>query len=154
MVIPMSSDGCMPGFASVHEAPRRGRVEVLGGPPKRRRRSTEEKAALVAASSEPGRSVSQLARRRGVHPQVRFRWRRLALEGKRALPADALPVFEAVTAADETPPADQVEARSAPVLGAASGEIVVELGERRPRMGPDVPPALVAALVSALREAP
>jgi transposase len=142
----------MNGFASVHEAPRRGRVEVLGGPPKRRRFSTEEKAALVAASLEPGASVSELARRRGMHPQVLFTWRRLAREGKLALPADALPMFAAVVAADDTLPTAQAEVRPA-APGAASGEIVVELGALRLRIGADVPPARVAALVSALQAA-
>ena len=144
----------MNGFASVHEAPRRGRVEVLGGPPKRRRYSTEEKAALVAASLEPGASVSELARRRGMHPQVLFTWRRLAREGKLALPADALPMFAAVLAAEDAPPFADTSSRAAPGTGLAGGEIVVELGAVRLRIGSDVAPARVAALVSALRAAP
>lgn len=144
----------MNGFASVHEAPRWGRVEVLGGPPKRRRYSTEEKAALVAASLEPGASISELARRRGMHPQVLFTWRRLAREGKLALPAESLPMFAAMVAADDAPPAEQSEVLPTAAPGAASGEIVVELGALRLRIGPDVAPARVAALVSALRTAP
>lgn len=144
----------MNGFASVHEAPRRGRVEVLGGPPKRRRYLTEEKAALVAASLEPGASVSELARRRGMHPQVLFAWRRLAREGKLALPADALPMFAAVLAADDAPRVEQRPLGEPHGVGVAGGEIVVELGAVRLRIGSDVAPARVAALVSALRAAP
>lgn len=144
----------MNGFASVHEAPRGGRVEVLGGPPKRRHYSSEEKAALVAASLEPGASVSELARRRGMHPQVLFTWRRLAREGKLALPAEALPMFAAVVAADDAPPISQAASCAAPVAGVGGDEVIVELGALRLRIGPDVAPARVAALVAALRAAP
>lgn len=143
----------MNGLASVHEAPRRGRVEVLGGPPKRRRYSTEEKAALVAVSLEPGSSVSDLARRRGIHPQVLYAWRRLAREGKLALSADAMPMFAAVLAVDDAPPVERAPSCAATVVGAAGGEVVVELGALRLRIGPDVAPSRVAALVATLRAA-
>jgi transposase len=143
----------MNGFVSVHEAPRRGRVEVLGGPARRRRYSTEEKAALVAASLEPGALVSDLARRRGMHPQVLFAWRRLAREGKLALPAEALPMFAAVVAADDAPPIAQAASCATPVAGVGGDEVVVELGALRLRIGPDVAPARVAALVAALQAA-
>lgn len=143
----------MNGFASVHEAPRRGRVEVLGGPPKRRRYSTQEKAALVAASLEPGVLVSDLARRRGMHPQVLYAWRRLAREGKLALPAEAMPMFASVMAMDDASPIERPPSCAAPTPGPAGGEVLVELGALRLRIGADVPPTRVAALVAALQAA-
>jgi len=139
----------MNGFAWVHEAPRRGRVEVPGGPPKGRRYSTEEKAALVAASLEPGASVWDLARRRGMHPQAPFPWRRLAREGKLALPAQALPMFAAVVAADDAAPTAPAASGAAPIPDAGSGE-----SSSCARCACGSAPARVAALVAALRAAP
>ena len=140
--------------ASMHEAPprRRGRVDVFDGPPKRRSYEEAEKARLVAASLEPGAVAAEIARREGIHPQLLYAWRRLAREGGLALRAEDAPMFAAVLAAPEPDPALEAAAEpSQDALGA--GGVVIELDDLRLRLGPDVAPARVAALVAALRAA-
>lgn len=44
---------------------------------RRRRWSTEDKLAIVQESSAPGASVSWVARRHGIAPNLLFTWRRL-----------------------------------------------------------------------------
>jgi transposase len=141
----------MNDFASMHEAParRRGRVDVFGGPPKRRSCEEAEKARLVAASLEPGAVTAEIARREGIHPQLLYAWRRLAREGGLALRAEDAPMFAAVLAAPEPGPGTEAPAPEAD----DAAEVVIELGDLRLRLGPDVSPARVAALVAALRAA-
>jgi len=55
--------------------------EILTSPERRRRWSATEKLAMVAETSEPGMSVSLVARRHGVAPSQLFAWRRLANQG-------------------------------------------------------------------------
>nr|WP_234016451.1 IS3 family transposase [Magnetospirillum gryphiswaldense] len=55
--------------------------EILTSPERRRRWSAAEKLAMVAETSEPGMSVSLVARRHGVAPSQLFAWRRLATQG-------------------------------------------------------------------------
>lgn len=55
--------------------------EILTTPERRRRWSATEKLAMVAETSEPGMSVSLVARRHGVAPSQLFAWRRLANQG-------------------------------------------------------------------------
>lgn len=57
------------------------RIEVITGVQRRRRWSPEQKAAIVAETYEPGISVSEVARRRGIAPNQLFTWRRLAAAG-------------------------------------------------------------------------
>ena len=59
-------------------------IEVIEGPQpgKRRRFTAEEKRLLVAEASEPGSSVSLVARRNGVSSSLLFRWRRLMEQGE------------------------------------------------------------------------
>jgi transposase len=56
-----------------------GRVEVITGPERRRRWSDEEKLQLVAEACQPGNSVSQVARERGISASQLFGWRRQML---------------------------------------------------------------------------
>ena len=56
-----------------------GRVEVITGPERRRRWSDEEKLQLVAEACQPGNSVSQVARKRGISASQLFGWRRQML---------------------------------------------------------------------------
>ena len=75
-------------------------IEVIEGPQpgKRRRFTAEEKRLLVAEASEPGSSVSLVARRNGVSSSLLFRWRRLMEQGElESLAADeqVVPLTEA-----------------------------------------------------------
>ena len=57
------------------------RIEVITGKARRRRWSTEQKLRIIKESFEPGETVSSVARRNGVAPNLLFRWRRLMSEG-------------------------------------------------------------------------
>ena len=57
------------------------RIEVITGTARRRRWSTEQKLRIMEESFEPGETVSSVARRHGVAPNLLFRWRRLMNEG-------------------------------------------------------------------------
>lgn len=57
------------------------RIEVITGVARRRRWSAEQKLRIVEDSLQSGESVSVVARRHGVAPNLLFRWRRLASEG-------------------------------------------------------------------------
>ncbi len=57
------------------------RVEVITGVARRRCWSAEQKLRIIEESLEPGDSVSSVARRHGVAPNLLYRWRRLMSEG-------------------------------------------------------------------------
>lgn len=57
------------------------RIEVITGTMRRRHWSTTEKLRIVEKSLVPGETVSAVARRNGVAPNLLFRWRRLMTEG-------------------------------------------------------------------------
>lgn len=57
------------------------RIEVITGVARRRRWSAEQKLRIVEESFTTGESVSVVARRHGVAPNLLFRWRRLMSEG-------------------------------------------------------------------------
>jgi transposase len=57
------------------------RIELITGAARRRHWSTEQKLRIIAESFEPGETVSSVARRHGVAPNLLFRWRRLMNEG-------------------------------------------------------------------------
>jgi transposase len=57
------------------------RIEVITGTARRRHWSTEQKLRIIEESFEPGETVSSVARRNGVAPNLLFRWRRLLSEG-------------------------------------------------------------------------
>src|SRR3977135_483494 len=56
-----------------------GRVEIITAPERRRRWSDEEKLQLVSEACQPGNSVLQVARQRGISASQLFGWRRQAL---------------------------------------------------------------------------
>lgn len=66
------------------------RLEVIQGPTGRRRWSLREKARIVAESIHGDVSVSEVARRNGVRPNLLFLWRRQAREGKLVLAAEVM----------------------------------------------------------------
>ena len=57
------------------------RIELITGTARRRRWTTEQKLRIIEASYAPGESVSSVARRHGVAPNLLYRWRRLMAEG-------------------------------------------------------------------------
>ena len=65
------------------------RVEVLSSIQRRRRYSLDQKLAVLAEASQPGMSISYVARRHGISPSLLFGWRRRMTEGgKEAVRAD------------------------------------------------------------------
>src|ERR1700722_655987 len=65
------------------------RVEVLVGVQRRRRYTAEQKMAFVQEASQPGMTISYVARRHGIAPSLIFGWRRRMSEGgKEAVRAD------------------------------------------------------------------
>src|SRR3954468_16583351 len=57
------------------------RIELITGTARRRHWSTDQKLQIIKESLEPGETVSSVARRRGVAPNLLYRWRRLMTEG-------------------------------------------------------------------------
>ena len=57
------------------------RIEVITGSARRRHWSTREKLQMIEASALPEESISTVARRHGVAPNLLYRWRRLMTEG-------------------------------------------------------------------------
>ena len=57
------------------------RIEVITGAARRRWWTTEEKLRIVEETLRSGGSISMLARRHGVAPNLLYRWRRLMTEG-------------------------------------------------------------------------
>jgi transposase len=73
------------------------KVEVITGVARRRRFTIAQKLAIIAETTQPGVSMSYVARRHGLSPSLVFRWRSLMSEGGR----------EAVRADDEVVPASE-----------------------------------------------
>ncbi len=76
------------------------RIEVITSVQRRRRWSAEEKVAIVQETYSPGMSVSMVARRHGIAPNMVFSWRRLYAEG----------ALSAVGAGEEVVPASDFKA--------------------------------------------
>lgn len=57
------------------------RIEIITGMERRRRWTAAEKLRIVEETLVPGDSVSAVARRHGVAPNLLYRWRRLMTEG-------------------------------------------------------------------------
>jgi transposase len=76
------------------------RIEVITSVQRRRRWSAEEKVAIVQETYAPGMSVSMVARRHGVAPNMVFSWRRLYADG----------ALSAVGAGEEVVPASDFKA--------------------------------------------
>jgi len=140
-----------------------GRVEIITGPERRRRWSEEEKLQLVEEACRPGRSVSEVARRRGINASQLFGWRRQALAkglitDHRSEPSTAAALrFAPVEVAQEpaiTDVGDEVRParRRRGTRTSATIEIELKTGDRvRVEGSADV--GLVVRIVSALRRA-
>ncbi len=68
------------------------RIELITGTARRRHWTTEQKLQIIEESFEPGETVSSVARRRGVAPNLLYRWRRLMTEGGAAAVGSDEPV--------------------------------------------------------------
>ncbi len=115
------------------------RVEVLTGPGRRRVWDAATKARVVAESDAPGAVVSAVARRWQIAPQQLFTWRREAraasLEARRG-EAAFVPVMA-------EPPGAEVAASEAGIEVVLAGAVV--------RVSPGVDPALLSAVLRAVR---
>jgi transposase len=139
------------------------RVEIITGPERRRRWSDEEKLQLVSEACQPGNSVSQVARQRGINASQLFGWRRQALakgliSDNRSAPSSApvLTFSPIEVVEEEASPDAREEVRPARRRKAArtSGtiEIALKSGDQvRVQGSADV--GLVARIISALRRA-
>ena len=56
-------------------------IKVITSVQRRRRWRPEEKRAMVEEAEQPGMSISAVARKYDVHPNLLFSWRRLMREG-------------------------------------------------------------------------
>lgn len=114
------------------------RLEVIQGPTGRRRWSLREKARIVAESIHGDVSVSEVARRNGVRPNLLFLWRRQAREGKLVLAAEVMDAGF-VPALVEPAPVDPA------MLEIEVDGVVV-------RLGAQAAAARIAEIAAALRE--
>ena len=115
------------------------RVEVLTGPGRRRVWDEATKARVVAESCAPGAVVSAVARRWQIAPQQLFTWRR---EARAASPEASRGEAALVPIAAE-PSAAEVAASEAVVEVMLAGAVV--------RVSPGVDPALLSAVLRAVR---
>ena len=83
------------------------RIELITGAARRRHWTTEQKLRIIEESFAPGETVSSVARRRGVAPNLLYRWRRLMTEGGAA----AVGSDEPVVGSSEVAPARGAHAR-------------------------------------------
>jgi len=100
------------------------RIEVITGTGRRRRWDAETKGRLVAESFEPGCSVSELARRHDLSPNLLFLWRRQAAKNAESK-VRVGPAFVPMVMAGDAP--------AAPVVTEAC-VVEVELGDVRIRI--------------------
>jgi transposase len=115
------------------------RVEVLTGLGRRRVWDEATKARVVAESDAPGAVVSAVARRWQIAPQQLFTWRREA----RAASLAARRGEAAFVPVVAEPPAAAVAAAEAGIEVVLAGAVV--------RVSPGVDPALLSAVLHAVR---
>ena len=157
------------------------RIELITGAGRRRQWSDDEKARVVIESLRPGANVSEVARRNGLSPQQLSGWRREAralmaeeaeasdppaagrarscvsrkpmcggarsLTGAR-MPADPAPAFASVVIAAPAPPSPP-----SPPAPPASGRIEIAIGDAVVCVMGTVEPAMLTAVLRALRRA-
>lgn len=119
------------------------RLEVLAGPTGRRAWPEEAKARIVLESHEPGARVVDVARRHGVAPQQVTAWRRMARQGKLALPVEDEASFAALVL-DEPLAGPKPE---------AAGRLEIEVDGMVVRLTEDASAVRVAEIAAALRSA-
>jgi len=134
-----------------HEADDYRRVEVITGRRRRRNWTPAEKAAIVTASAMPGACVSDVARRFGVSRGVLTVWRREA--GVTGSDDTAGPLGGFIPVMTEQPaPTVADRAPDGPVDNTRlDGVIEVTVGQDRLVLTGAVDPAIVTAVIAALR---
>lgn len=141
-----------------------GRCEVVEPGRGNRRWPDDVKARIVVESFWPGARVNDVARRHDIVPHQLSAWRRLARDGKLALPADAMASISAEAAAVTFPepafvPLEITMGPEVDQVGAASfaggdgpGDMTVEIGrDVIVRVPADMNVARAAQLIQALR---
>ena len=144
------------------------RVEIITGPERRRRWSNEEKLQLVAEACQPGNSVSQVARERGISASLGRRRKAMAkgLITDRRLEestAKALTFAPVEIAKEQSPPDAGGKVRSArrqpatSISGAVEielkggGQVLAEIAAQvRCECGHAAPPKSNASLATAI----
>jgi transposase len=127
-------------------------MEILSGRGYRQRWSDAAKAKIVAESLEPGIVVRELARRHGAHPSQVHGWRKDAREGRLALPvAPAAAFAEVVVTSPPKAPALHTEPKTSKFSPASSALIEIETDTIQVRVGAGADPALVSAIIRALK---
>jgi transposase len=126
---------------------------VAAAPGRRRRFGKEAKRRIVEEASQPGASVSGVARRYGIEASLLFRWRHglglgMPIEGATFLPV----CLTDDGAASETPVScDQPAPTPAIIVERPAAGIEIELiGGRRVRFDRDVDPETMRRVVTAL----
>jgi transposase len=111
----------------------------------RRRWKREQKLAILAEVDAPGGSVSEAARRHGLHTSPLFRWRRDLSKSpvRQPVPPTPPPAFVPVALPPPSPPPVITPARSGSI------EIVIA-GGRTVRVGSDVDMAALVRIIEAL----
>ena len=61
-------------------------IEIITGTGRRRRWTAAQKLRMVEETWQTGESISEVARRNGVAPNLLYRWRRLMSEGGAVFP--------------------------------------------------------------------
>ena len=121
----------------------------------RRSWSTEQKKAIIGEVDAGGSTLSEVARRHGVHSSLLFRWRKTLGSVMGAPPIDV-----GATPRTHTPPSFVPVLPPPPMLpvlttpkAAGAIEIVLD-GGRRVRVGADVDTAALLRIVEALEKGP
>ena len=135
------------------------RFEVINGALGRRRWTADDRARIVGETLEPGAVVSEVARRHGLTPQQVFTWRRGARKRTEAdtlafVPVVVSPEPEAEIVATPRKSRRLGRPKRGPGRKAAGAAIEVEAAGVRVRIGDGASPALVAAVIGALKGAP
>jgi transposase len=125
-------------------------VAVLSGRERRRRWTAAEKLRIVEESLAPAASVTEVARRHDVHPNLLHLWRRQARTGVlRGEPAGETAADGAVSFAAVTVAAAPGSASSVPPAAPGMIEIDFACGARL-RITGAVEPATASAVVAAV----
>ncbi|WP_424928839.1 IS66-like element accessory protein TnpA [Amaricoccus tamworthensis] len=119
-----------------------GRMDVMVGPSGKRRWSDAYKGRVVAETLVPGVTVNEVARRHELLPNHLSAWRRLAKEGRLAVPDLAGAEFEFASLV--------VEPVTAPAPAASSDAVEILCGDVTVRLGADTSPERIAGIVRAL----
>src|SRR3954447_7308559 len=124
------------------------RFEVINGSLGRRRWTVDDRARIVEETLSPGAVVSAVARRHGLAPQQLFTWRREAREKAEAETLVFVPAVVAPDPAPTTEPKRRPKRRSRQRLASA---IELEAAGVTVRIGDGVSPAMIAAVIGALK---